>query len=471
VQAEIPEFIKAAAAAFKASGAPLYLVGGWPRNRLLGLPPGDLDIASAPPPEEAAKLFGRVEGIRVIERDTRLGTLGILCGGMEAEYTAFRTESYGAGGAHRPDEVRFGATMREDALRRDFTVNALYHDISSGADEDPLGGLPDIARRVLRTCRKPEETFADDGLRLMRLARLACELGFGIEENTFETAKRKAPLIRDIAPERVRAELCKVLLSDTKYLDLPREENPVLRGLRLLDELGLLALVAPEFESCRGVKQRAEYHDYDVLQHLFHTCACAPPAMELRLAALLHDIGKPAALRENGRMTGHDKLGEAMARDVLRRLRFPNAAVDETAALVRAHMYDLDGRTGEKRLRLFFLKLGRERAGKLVELRRADVCGSREARADADPAAKWAELLARMDAQKVPWTERELDVDGRALAELAGGPSKAVGRLKRALHEHAALHPEDNDGETLLRVAAHLLNDKTRFSGKKGGQA
>lgn len=469
MQADIPEFIREAAKAFEANGMPLYLVGGWPRNRLLGLPPGDLDLASALPPDEAAALFRSLSGVKVAEKNRRLGTLGIFREGREAEYTAFRTESYGAGGAHRPDDVRFGATMREDALRRDFTVNALYRDIMKGTDEDPLGGLADLGRRLLRTCRRPAETFADDGLRLMRLARLAAELGFDIEEETFAAACASAELMRDIAPERIQAELNRLLLADARYPGPKPETSPVLRGLRLLDGLGLLGRAVPEFEGCRGVAQRADYHDHDVLEHLFRTCACAPPVLELRLAALLHDIGKPEALRRGGRMLGHDRLGEAMAGGILARLRYPNAIAAEVAALVRRHMYDLDGSTGEKRLRLFFVKMGRERSRRLAELRRADVCGSRAGQAPGDPAEKWQALLDRMDAEGAPWTERELRIDGEALAELLGGPSKAVGALKRALHAHAVLHPEDNDEETLRRLAARLMRGRQRFPGRRDG--
>jgi tRNA nucleotidyltransferase (CCA-adding enzyme) len=463
VQPDLPGFVTDAAAAFKACGALLYLVGGWPRNRLLGLPPGDMDLASALPAEDARKLFLRVEGVSVVDRDTRLGTLGVLCGGAEAEYTAFRTESYGVGGAHRPREVRFGASMLEDALRRDFTVNALYYDISSGECEDPLGGLKDIGLRLLRTCRIPGETFADDGLRLMRLARFACELGFDIEKDTYGTARRSAPQLSDIAPERVQAELMRLLLADARYPTLKHEISPVLKGLRLLDALGLLERIAPEFGACRGVAQRADYHDSDVLEHLFRACACAPPVVHLRLAALLHDIGKPEALRQSGGMHGHDKIGEAVTREILARLRFSNAVIGEVAALVRHHMYDLDGKAGEKRLRLFFVRLGKERAWRLVELRRADVCGSKEGLGKEDPAAKWAELLRRMDAEGVPWTEASLRVDGRDLLALAGGPSKTVGALKRALQEHAVLHPADNDRQKLLRLAARLMSDRKRF--------
>lgn len=463
----IPAFLMEAAKAFQNERAPLYLVGGWPRNRLLGLPPGDLDVSSALPPVRASEIFSAVPGVRVLPRDTKMGTFGVLSGGLQAEYTAFRTESYGPGGAHRPEEVRFGATMRQDALRRDFTVNALYHDIAAGRDEDPLGGLPDLEARLLRTCRASAETFADDGLRLMRLVRFATELGFGIERETFETARDNAPLLKDISPERVQAELNKILLADTRYPGKEYNESPVLAGLRLLDELGLLETAVPEFGPCRGLAQRADYHDHDVLLHLLHAAACAPAALNLRLAALLHDIGKPAAMRQSGRMLGHDKLGEGMAREVLTRLRYPNAVVDEVAALVRAHMYDLDGRTGEGRLRLFFVKLGKGRAWKLVDIRRSDVCGSREERQAGDPAAKWVRLLTKMDEEHVPWTEKELNIGGDELAELAGGPGEAVGRLKAALHEHAVLHPKDNSRETLLKLAGQMVRDRQRFGGKE----
>ena len=459
----IPGFLREAAKHFSEKGAPLYLVGGWPRNRLLNLPPGDLDVSSALPPDQAAGLFERVPGARVIERNTRLGTFGVLYEDVQAEYTAFRTESYGEGGAHRPEQVCFGATMEQDALRRDFTVNAIYHDIAAGHDIDPLAGLPDIAARQLRTCRSPAETFADDGLRLMRLARFAAELDFSIEKETYAAARDNAALIDDIVPERVQAELFKILLADTKYRDLARAQSPVLKGLHLLDDLGLLPRILPELEPCRGVGQRADYHDHDVLEHLLRAASCAPPELPLRLAALLHDVGKPEALRSGGRMVGHDKLGEPIARAILTRLRCPNRLIDEVAALVRWHMADLDGKTGEKRLRLFFVKMGRERARGLAELRRADVWGSKVTPESGDPAGRWVALLDRMEQEHVPWTQRDLDLDGSALADLAGGPSPLVGALKAELHRHAVLRPQDNTKAKLLRLAAALMHDSQRL--------
>ena len=448
---EIPAALRLAAQRFADAGTPLYLVGGGPRNRLLGLPCGDFDICAAPVGPTAAALFAQVDGVRAVDRSTRLGTLSVSGPGFEAEYTAWRTESYGTGGAHRPDAVAFGATMAQDALRRDFTVNALYYDIALDKLEDPLGGEADLRRRMLRTCRAPEQTFDDDGLRLMRLARLAAELGFVPEQQTFVAAAQRAALIDDIAPERVRAEMERLLLCDAKYPG--NDASAVLRGLHLLDELGLLGRILPELQACRGVGQRADYHEFDVLEHCLHACAAAPARLSLRLAALLHDVGKPQALAATGRMIGHDRLGEALVRQALQRLRFPNALTDEVCTLVRAHMVDLDGRMGSGKLRWFFVQMGRAQAHALADLRRADVNGSRAVAAPGDPAAKWAALLERMDAQKTPWESTDVDIDGQALCDVLGGPSPKVGALKRMLHRHVVAHPEQNNRKRLLSLA------------------
>lgn len=448
---EIPTALRQAAQRFATAGTPLYLVGGWPRNQLLGLPGGDFDICAAPVGQDAAALFAQVEGVRAVDRSTRLGTLSVVGPGFQAEYTAWRTESYGAGGAHRPDAVAFGASMAQDALRRDFTVNALYYDIAADRLADPLGGDADLRQRVLRTCRAPEQTFDDDGLRLMRLARLAAELGFAPEPETFAAAAQRAALIEDIAPERIRAELERLLLCDTKYPG--NDASAVLRGLHLLDELGLLGRILPELEACRGVGQRSDYHDYDVLEHCLHACAAAPAQLPLRLAALLHDVGKPAALAATGRMIGHDRLGEELTQQALMRLRFPNVIIGEVCALVRAHMVDLDGRMGEAKLRWFFVKMGHEQARALADLRRADVNGSRAQPQNGDPAAKWAALLEHMDTQGVPWDSADVAIDGDALCAVLGGPSPKVGALKRLLHRHAVAHPEQNNRKRLLSLA------------------
>ncbi len=469
----VPPFLRAAAEGFAAAGGALYVVGGRPRNALLGLAGGDWDVCGPLPPDEAMALFAAVPGVTIAPRDTALGTFGALCGGEEAEYTTFRAESYGPGGGHRPQSVTFGVPQREDALRRDFTVNALYWDIAANELKDPLGGRADLERRVLRTCRAPEETFDDDGLRLMRLVRFCAELGFVPEEATARAARERAHLLRDIAPERLWGELKRLLLADTKYPPRPAEPpqgmdgqavfapaSPVALGLHLFDELGLLDVVLPELAEGRGVAQRADYHDHDVLGHAFAACAAAPPRLTDRVAALLHDVGKPAALRRGGRMVGHDRIGQGMAAEILTRLRCPTAFVDEVSALIGVHMTDLDGRMGEGKLRLLFVRLGRARAEELIDLRRADVRGSKPVPATFDPAARWVAILARMDADRVPWTLADLAVNGGDLIALTGGPGPQVGKLLAALHRHAVLRPRQNTRNALLEQARTIWNDQ-----------
>ncbi|MEI3416886.1 MAG: hypothetical protein V8Q43_04940 [Christensenellaceae bacterium] len=210
-------------ALFAAKGAQGYLVGGYVRNLLLGLPPADLDIASALLPEEvvqAAAAAGFSE-TRIV--NARLGTVLLQMGGEKIEHTTFRRESYAAGGGHTPARVEIGATLLEDALRRDFAVNALYMRLTDGEVLDPTGrGLADIAARRLRSARAcAAEMIRDDALRLLRLVRFACQLDFQIESVLFRAAREYAGQIHAISRERIAAEMQKILLSDTAYA-LPR---------------------------------------------------------------------------------------------------------------------------------------------------------------------------------------------------------------------------------------------------------
>ena len=172
--------------------------------------------------------------------------------------------------------------------------------------------------------------------------RFACELGFSIEESTWQAAKRNAPKLDDIAAERRRQEFVKILLTDARYPALGRDElRSPLRGLRLLDELDVWDFLVPEFNLARGMEQRQDHHRYDVLEHSFRVCAAAPPTEKLRLAALLHDVGKPDCKRETGVQYAHDKYGERISKRVLTDLRFPTRTITEVSALVDGHMYDI----------------------------------------------------------------------------------------------------------------------------------
>lgn len=455
-----PELIRLAELV-RLRGAELFVVGGRVRNSLLSLPLSDTDITSALRPESVQELCAEA-GLKTVPKGIAYGMVEIHIGHKKYEHTTFRSDTYAAGGAHRPESVAFSDSPYTDAFRRDFTVNALYASVLTGDIIDPTGGLDDLEARLIRTTTgDPELILRDDGLRIMRLCRFAAELGFDIEPGTFEAAKKCAPLLADISAERVRDELVKILMADTKY-GLPAEES-VLRGLRLLDATGALDVILPELAKCRGVEQSPKFHKYPVLEHIFRTTAMSKPELDLRLACLLHDAAKPVMLERNGNMHGHDAEGELIARDVLKRLRFDNAAVEESAWLVRHHMFDLDGRAKDSTLKCRFARWGRARTLALADIRDADFRGSVGEYIEVRSSQRWRSVLAGMEAAHTPFSESELACTGQDIMEwLQLPPSPEIGRIKAALLAHCAVHPQDNDPARLRRLAQDAAGRRER---------
>jgi len=441
------------AEAFRKENTSIYAVGGLVRNALLNLPPSDIDVCSRLTPEQVIENMPKY-GIRVIEKAAEMGTVELHFGAVRVEHTTFRRESYAVGGAHRPNDVAFGESLTDDAWRRDFSVNAMYADLNTGEVDDPTGGFADLGRQIIRTTsEEPDDILRSDALRVLRLVRFACELGFAIDEATWAAAKRNAPKLRDIAAERRREEFVKILLCDARYPALGRDElrSPV-RGLRLLDELDVWAVLVPEFDLARGMAQRPDHHRFDVLEHSFQVCAAAPPTEKLRLAALLHDVGKPDCKRETGVQYDHDKYGERITKRVLTDLRFPTRMVSEVSALVSGHMYDIQHQAKADTLRVRFATWGRERTLEQILLREADIrgCGY-----DTDYVARdWRALYETMLNDGTPFSERELAISGEQLMEASGLPAgKELGELKKKLLLHCVKHPKENTLARLTQLA------------------
>ncbi len=458
---DLPGGLKELSDIFAAAGYKLYLVGGYVRNNVLGLSGGDLDVCSCALPYDAA-LFLREAGLRVIEKAPELGTieahLDINGKNYVFEHTTFRRDFYPEGGNHRPYGVEFTKDIKQDASRRDFTVNALYIDIASGETLDPTGkGLHDASLRLIRAAAEdPDITIRDDGLRIMRMARFAAELGFSVSPELMECARKRSYLLKDISAERKRDELKKILMADVKNGIQGAPE----KGLSILRQSGALLHILPTLSEGDGVKQSEVYHKYDVLGHGIHSCAAAPAVLELRLAALLHDIGKPAALRKGGNMYGHEVLGEALAAEELERLKFENSIKCVVIPLVRWHMFDLEGRAKPKTIRKRAVKLGRETFRMLTALRRADFIGSGMEPRSVESADNWQRELEAMDAQSVPWSVKELKISGDDVMELLGiSPSPAVGAVLAMLHRECVARPSSNNYESLKKlVIAHKSN-------------
>lgn len=428
---ELPPLLKKIAAT---SNCPIFVVGGYIRNSLLGLEKSDIDICGSLLPDELGV------DASVVPVNKRLGTALITDGVESYEYTPFRNESYGDGGNHIPKAVTFNATLIEDARRRDFTAGAVYYNTKTDEFVDPYGGLDDIERKVLR-CADPDFTFADDGLRLMRLARIAAETGFTIDEATFAAARRNREKLKDISPERKRQELDKILNADLKY----GVGDAHYRGVELLKELGLWEFVIKEIADMDGVKQNPLYHKYDCLEHTLMAVRYAPP--KVRLAALVHDIAKPVCLSRDGNTYLHHEVGAELVKKVLGQegLKYPLATINRVSSLVRLHMYDMSGKTKTGKVKLFVAK-NFELIPDLVALIKAD--GRATGMKEIPPLHRFEIVYEDIKATHVPTSLSALNIRGEEVVA-AGFSGNQVALVLDELWRMCILNPELNDRATL----------------------
>lgn len=457
----VPDAVRPPVEAFRRAGKSLYFVGGWVRNALLGLPAQEIDACSELSAEELTGLLTGEKGLRATVISRELGTVRIdfdNAAGLFIEHTALRAERYGEGGFHRPETVRTGVTLEEDAQRRDFTANAIYYDVFRDKLIDPAGGLHDLEKKRIKAVRR--ETMQDDALRILRMVRLACELNFAIAEETYQAAEKSVPLLKDIVPERRACELSRILLSDAKYRP-PKEADgyACLRGLELLKALNALVFLLPHLERGRGFLRANEYHAYDVLHHNFYTCGHMPPVLHMRLAGLLHDVGKPQAFEEDGNFHQHARVSAALAGEMLGQsgLRFKRELVEHVRILIEEHMFDLDGSARENTVRLRFARLGLELSSELLGLRRADILGSRPGNSPDFFIRKWGSQILSMQRDGTPLSVDALEIDGEDIMRACGiGPGERVGRIKEKLWRNCVCDPAQNTREKLIKRAVGL---------------
>lgn len=468
----IQPVVQRLAAPFERAGFPLYAVGGQVRNALLGLPISDIDVCAAATPEQIPDILAG-ESVHIVPIAPEFGSVQIHVDGTVVEYTTFRSDVYGADGQHRPQGVRFADSIDVDAFRRDFSVNAIYAHGMTGRLIDPTGGLADLRKGVLRcTNPDPDRILRDDGLRTLRLVRFAAELGFDIDPASHDSARRHASLLRDIPVERIWQELRKCLLADVRYREDARERpfrsgaedvgQPAhSRAIQRMDELGMLPYVLPELIEGAGVMQSPRYHAYAVMQHNIMSCAWSAPILSVRLAALLHDIGKPRCLAQNGRMLGHDAVGADMARETLLRLRVDGALVDRVESLVRHHMYDLNSTAKSSTLKRRFAQWGRDLSRELILVREADFLGSGKCAPPIASALRLQSVLDAMCAAHAPFDADSLAISGHDIMSACGiEPGPAVGDIKRWLFLHCAVNPADNNNARLRRLARRYCDTK-----------
>ena len=426
-------------------GDNVYVVGGFVRNSLCGYKCTDIDIAG-PMPALALSLPPRTNMTMV---NHRMGTAQIIYDGVKYEYTPFRVEVYGEGGGHTPVSVSFTTDMYADATRRDFCCNAIYYNVKRDEIVDPLGGVRDVEMKVLRGCNK--HVFESDGLRLLRLVRLAAELDFKIEGETARAAKAMNGNLADITAERKRMELDKIL-----HADLVNDvKNAQYRGLRLLKQLDLWKNLIPELAECDGLAQPENYHKYDVLEHTFRTVLAAPPIHNVRLAALLHDVGKAYCFKHFGNFHGHEKSSGILARIILNRLRYPNDVIDQVVRLCSLHMYDMRGDARESKVRVFVAQ-NYDILDKLTALIRADRIATGMVTPEEAAVPHRFELTRdKLIEDGAPILKKSLKISGKDLSDM-GFESEAISAALEAMWRECIINPKNNNTEYLQKMATRL---------------
>ena len=434
--------------------ATLYEVGGAVRDELLGIERFDIDVCSKLRVEDVKKILLNTDFV-VSDKNLRMGTVHISCGKFVCEYTTFRTDSYDtASGEHAPKDVAFTTDMSLDARRRDFKCNALYKDVETGEIVDLLGGIDDIKNKIISTADEPSVVFEADGLRVLRMVRFAAELGFEVEKNTFETARKNAWRVKDLAVERVRDEFEKILVADTKHKELGLK-NAHIRGVEMLDELGIIDMLLPELTTLKDVEQPKKYHLYDAFNHSLKACEYAPP--RLRFAALLHDVGKAEAIRQNGNMHDHARIGAQMADEICKRFKLPTAKRKRIVKLVALHMTDINGDTKAAKLRRF-VAINYDVIFDLCDLMDADAMASS---GKIDRENRIRNIAIEMQKDGSPLSVKDLKINGNDLVNI-GVDEKSRAKILNALWLDTVMNPVLNDRDKALAYVEKRIKQQEK---------
>lgn len=425
----------------KKSGHLCYAVGGSVRDSLIGKQTKGWDFTTDATPEQILSLFPDSF------YDNQFGTVGIKIRKEQEiedifEVTTFRSEK-GYTDHRHPDTIRWGNTLEEDLSRRDFTINAIAYDGKELID--PYGGQKDITAKCIKTVGDPNQRFAEDALRMMRAVRFAAQLGFIIDPETAAAILTNAHLLTQIANERIRDEFLKILSSDHAA-----------DALLVLKNVGLLPYILPELEIAFDTPQKSpkRHHLYDVGTHSVMALKFCPSADPIvRLATLIHDLGKPMTFKKTneGVLTfyNHEIAGTKLAREIVRRLRLSKAQAEKIITLVRWHQFSVDERQTDAALRRFIRHVGKENLSDILALRIGDRLGggARE--------TSWRLELYKSrleEVQKQPFTVSDLLINGHDVMKIyAIGPSRTIGQILDALFAEVESGAIPNEREALLK--------------------
>lgn len=427
--------------ALRESGYSAYAVGGCVRDALLGHTPEDYDICTSASPEQIATVFAKHDLVRNGEQH---GTVGVIIDREVYEITTFRTEG-GYTDARHPDWVEFVTKIDDDLARRDFTINAMAYSPETGF-VDPWGGRADLKNKVLRAVGDPVIRFSEDSLRILRGVRFAMRFGFTPTDTTESAMISQAPLLDKLAVERVFSELCKLLPYATAHY--------------LTRFAPIFTQVIPEMTAAVGFLQHSPHHAYDVFTHTAHVVEGVPAELPLRLAALLHDIGKPAVFSkdENGRghFRGHAKESAELANQILLRLKSPTALRERVVFLVEHHMTPLE--PDKKLLRRNLAKYGSEAVSQLLALQKADAAGKGVDEGESHYFEELETLLEEIRQEGSDLTAKDLAINGQDILNLGLEPGPQIGACMKFLLDMVHDEIVINSKEDLLQAAKSFFS-------------
>lgn len=436
IKIQLPEKVNTIIETLQSHGYEAYAVGGCVRDSLLGRTPGDWDITTSAMPEETKSLFSHT-----FDTGIEHGTVTVLLDREGFEVTTYRIDGKYEDSRH-PSEVTFTRSLKEDLLRRDFTINAMAYNETSGL-VDEFGGLKDLKSRKIKCVGDAHARFSEDALRILRGVRFAAQLGFEIEEDTREGMRELAPTLANISAERIQVELVKMLTSDRPDL------------LRDAYELGITKVFLPEFDRMMETTQETPHHMYTVGEHTLHALCNVRPDKILRLTMLLHDTGKPALKTVDEEGVAHFKKhafeSEKIAKTVLRRLKFDNDTLRKVTRLVYYHDYRMPEKAVNVRRAMH--TIGEDIFPYYLEVRRADVL--------AQSMYQREDKIRNLDGVEARYREiveagqcvslKELAISGKDLIEAGMEPGKEIGETLKKMLSLVIEHPELNTKEELLR--------------------
>ncbi|MGI6385508.1 MAG: CCA tRNA nucleotidyltransferase [bacterium] len=455
---QLPDYVLDVCHALHDGGYQSYVVGGALRDILLNQPAKDFDVATDALPDEVERLFRRA-----VPTGKAFGTITVISQGQPVEVTTYRLEGRYSD-MRRPDSVVYSGSLKEDLSRRDFTINALAYSPFEGRIRDYFNGIGDLGRGIIRTVGDPGARFREDALRMLRAVRFAAVLGrrehpFSIEEITCNSIFEHHQLLSNISVERIREEVNRILLAS----------RAPLRGFNDLYNTGLLKYVMPELVVGVNVVQPYHMGRTDVFRHNLLTACRISPRLELRLAALLHDVGKPytqTAFKGSVHFYGHDEFSARLAGRMLSHLRYPNAVTALVVHLIKHHMEIAHLDIGnDAALRRLFRKVGERHMDDLLELHRADLLTGMPPRAAMRRYLEMKRWISKLRESASIFKLSDLAVDGHdIMAHLGIGPGREVGAILERCHDMVLENPALNTRGKLLEIAEELYDQFHRIA-------